>query len=70
MSETVINVTHVHNGNHNSNHVNNNSNNNLGWIQFNIEYFLTRDGILKLIQLVSCSLKKIIICYHKKIEKN
>jgi hypothetical protein len=69
MSETVINVTHVHNGN-GSNHVNNNNpSNNLGWIQFNIEYFLTRDGILKLVQLVR-KYCKYFNCYHKKIEKN
>lgn len=51
MSETVINVTRVNNG-HNGNHIDNNVNN-LGWIKFNVEYFLTTDGILKLVQLVS-----------------
>lgn len=54
MSETVINVTHVRGSNgHNPNSVQGDGASNLGWIQFNIEYFLTHDGILKLVQIVS-----------------
>lgn len=56
MSETVINVTHVRNGNsnnnqHHPNHIYDDASN-LNWIKFNVEYFVTADGILKLIQLV------------------
>lgn len=51
MSETVINVTHVRGAN--GHPTNNPEPSNLGWIQFNIEYFFSHDGILKLVQLVS-----------------
>lgn len=53
MSETVVNVTHVRSANgHHPNNVQEDPSN-LRWIQFNVDYFLTHDGILKLVQLVS-----------------
>lgn len=52
MAETVLNVGHQQNngpqfdGGQQPEHV-------LGWIQFNVDYFKTRDGILKLVVMVS-----------------
>lgn len=61
MSETAINVTNIRNGqpNHTPNHVDSN----LSWIKFNVEYFLTVDGILKIVQFVSklCENNSIVI---------
>lgn len=69
MSETVINVTRVSsaNGHHPSNGVDEQGSN-LSWIQFNIEYFMTHDGILKLVQLVSkeCVIKNNLIVQNYK----
>jgi hypothetical protein len=53
MSETVINVTHVRGANGQPTNNVQGEGSNLGWIQFNVEYFLTHDGLLKLVQLVS-----------------
>lgn len=48
--DTSVNVGHQPNGNSGTP--------NLSWIQFNVDYFKTRDGVLKLVQLVSN-----LICY-------
>lgn len=48
MTETTVNVGHHPNGNAEAQ--------NLNWIQFNVEYFKTRDGLLKLLELVSMSI--------------
>lgn len=45
MTETTVNVGHHPNGNAEAQ--------NLNWIQFNVDYFKTRDGLLKLLELVS-----------------
>lgn len=45
MTETMVNVDHHQNGNAGQQ--------NLNWIQFNVDYFKTRDGLLKLLELVS-----------------
>jgi hypothetical protein len=47
MTETSINVGHQNNHNNNPQGLSG-----LGWIRFNIDYFKTRDGLLKLVQLV------------------
>lgn len=55
MSETVINVTNVRNGHNTPSHVDDPISN-LSWIKFNLDYFLTIDGILKIIQFVSSNM--------------
>jgi hypothetical protein len=55
MTETTINVGHQ----------NGHAGQNLSWIQFNLEYFKTRDGMLKILQLVSFTRpKKLSISLH------
>lgn len=54
MTETVIN--NVGNGHHNPNGSN-------FLIQFNLDYFKTRDGILKLLELVSAPICSIVRRY-------
>ena len=34
----------------------------LNWIQFNLDYFKTNDGILKVIQMVSIVLMRLVTC--------
>lgn len=54
MSETAITLEHSNDSRNDAASLN--------WIQFNLDYFKTNDGILKVIQMVSIVLMRLVTC--------